>query len=618
MEVSVLVVTFTPGFGALIQQTLEDTGRYEVALADNGSEALRFARTRSFDLCILDNDLLDISLFELGQELKKVLPRARMVVVPPGNDPANPTLPALAPDGYLTKPFYLPELTDILDRIMRKNVGAKASSSLSKLLTSNQDIPIEKSSGEQPGEPEPEQAAAAGPAPQWLEDVSLAAQHLTRLSLSSAAQAALIVRDDQLWAYAGELPQAAAQELAQAVARFSGPAKGSDLARFVRLEATGGEYMLYATSLGGNMLLSLVFDVSTPFSKIRSQAVHLARALSSPPDSETDTTAVEGSTGQAEASKADEAQADDNIFLDDGDEEDLLDLSSLPPLFDDVPPPSPTGWQPKSAPAKGPYIEEIDEEEQGEGEAPLSPAPDSEMLPNRWVPENISSETLPVELGDTQPSVLSLTGAEKTKEQPVTAVEIESQPRQPLSEAPAPSEASLAETQPALLTDDTAADLAAQIMTSVPPGSEGKKEDFQPGSASVVNLSYACMLIPRLPQHHLTGELAAHLTEWVPQLCLAFGWRLEHQAIRPDYLMWIVNVSPSTSPSYLMRIMRQHTSQRIFSEYPPLSQENPSGDFWAPGYLIMSSSQPPPAQVMRDFIKRTRNRQGASRPISRP
>jgi REP element-mobilizing transposase RayT len=135
--------------------------------------------------------------------------------------------------------------------------------------------------------------------------------------------------------------------------------------------------------------------------------------------------------------------------------------------------------------------------------------------------------------------------------------------------------------------------------------------DLQPASATVYNLHYACMLIPRFPHHHLTGDLATLLPDWVTQLSLAFDWRLGHLAVRPDYLLWVVNVAPTVSPSFLVRLMRQHTSQRIFARFPDLANENPSGDFWAPGYLVMSGSQPPPVTVMQDFIQGTRRRQGA-------
>jgi len=45
-----------------------------------------------------------------------------------------------------------------------------------------------------------------------------------------------------------------------------------------------------------------------------------------------------------------------------------------------------------------------------------------------------------------------------------------------------------------------------------------------------------------------------------------------------------------------------------------MKKENPSGDFWAPGYLIMGGSQPHPSQLVKDYIKQTRERQGYSQP----
>jgi hypothetical protein len=43
-----------------------------------------------------------------------------------------------------------------------------------------------------------------------------------------------------------------------------------------------------------------------------------------------------------------------------------------------------------------------------------------------------------------------------------------------------------------------------------------------------------------------------------------------------------------------------------------LKRDNPSGDFWAPGYLIMGGLQPHPPQLVKDYIKQTRQRQGIS------
>ncbi len=137
---------------------------------------------------------------------------------------------------------------------------------------------------------------------------------------------------------------------------------------------------------------------------------------------------------------------------------------------------------------------------------------------------------------------------------------------------------------------------------------------MEPISPGLYNLTYACLLVPRFSSHYLTGDISDHMSEWLPQICIAFGWRLEYLAVRPEYVQWVVNVPPSTSPGYLMRIMRTQTSEKIFGEFPRMKKENPSGDFWAPGYLIMGGTQPHPPQLVKDYIKQTRSRQGYSQP----
>ena len=84
--------------------------------------------------------------------------------------------------------------------------------------------------------------------------------------------------------------------------------------------------------------------------------------------------------------------------------------------------------------------------------------------------------------------------------------------------------------------------------------------------------------------------------------------------MRPEYLLWVASVPPNTAPSYLVRTLRQYTSQRAFASFHDLGQENPSGDFWAPGYLIIGGPQPPHAQVIKEYIERTRHLQGARLP----
>jgi REP element-mobilizing transposase RayT len=147
--------------------------------------------------------------------------------------------------------------------------------------------------------------------------------------------------------------------------------------------------------------------------------------------------------------------------------------------------------------------------------------------------------------------------------------------------------------------------------TAHPPSPvESPQVTLEPASLAVCNLSYACIMVPRMPQHSIGGDLAERLSGWTRQLCLAYGWRLTLLVVHPDYVEWVMNVPPTASPSTMMRIFRQQTSTRIFADFPALVRDNPSGDFWAPGYLIMSSGQLPPEAVAKDFIQQTRRRQG--------
>ena len=146
------------------------------------------------------------------------------------------------------------------------------------------------------------------------------------------------------------------------------------------------------------------------------------------------------------------------------------------------------------------------------------------------------------------------------------------------------------------------------------PGADARRITLEPVHAGVYHLTYACLLLPRFPTDFLTGDVADKVSSWMPIIHVAFGWRLEFLAVRPEYLQWVANVPPATSPGYVMRIMRQQTSQKLFAAFPSLKKDNPSGDFWAPGYLIMGGTQPHPSQLVKDYIKQVRRRQGSDQP----
>ena len=521
MQALILIVTPTAGFGGLIQQTLEMAG-YQPVLARDAGRAIEQARRASFSLAILDADLENTDLSQLGEDLRKLLPGLRLISTPPCDD--SQVSQNFTPDAILNKPFYLPDLLEMVEKLARSG-------------------PVTPLPGGKSTAPDreriPDVDDGGGPPPPWLQDEALAVRRLARLA-PEPAQAAFILRHGELWVRAGQLPEEAAEELAQTAMQSwsqgeDHPGGQSNLARFVRLRSVEGEFMLYATRLAAGMVLALAFDAGAPFSKIRTQAASLARALMSPPGEEEPLFSQPSNEIETEESELREQVAAAPPFL--------------PP--DLVPPPTPGHPVKRSA-------------------APSVPGP-----------ERPSPQTI-IDLGEIE---VAQTFAAIFEQE---------------------TDSSLAVAQPA----DLQIERPGNIEEAARPVDLMGSLEYQQLPSGVYLLSYACVLIPRLPQHHLTGSLPVRLADWVQQLNLSFGWRLETLSIRPDYLMWISQVTPDTSAGQVVKVMRRHTSQHIFEEFPLLARDNPSVDFWASGYLAITTSQPPPPQVLIDFVAQTRRRQG--------
>jgi REP element-mobilizing transposase RayT len=543
MVKSLLLVTADNNFGQVLLYGLEQAG-YHAFIVKGKGEAVVRADEKNCDLAFLDLDLGYKAVRDIGQALRALKPDIRLVVFSSEDTP--PALDELHPWTLMRKPYYLPDVLNML-----KDNSAPYS---------------------QPMQPNPQVASsrevhASGPSLPWLQDVTKAAQHLTRLTLESSAQAALITRGDQLWAYAGQLSQGAARELAVTVTRHWDGQKGSDLLRFVRLEATRAEHMLYATRIADEVVLALVFDAETPFSTIRTQASQLAQSLSIPPFEEEGTPVAQQDPHPASYDAKTE-------YVEDEEDGQYEQVPSIADILADVPPPEP---DPKR-----------------------TPFPQEDVLGTRSSPSRsnqYSRESSPaVHVDDL---LVSNQGNEQTVEHVVEDFDAtlpSKSRRRPETPLRRPMPGELDETRPHSITE-----VAGRVM-------------LEPVSPGLYNLTYACLLVPRFSSHYLTGDMSDRLSEWLPQICIAFGWRLEYLAVRPEYIQWVVNVSPSTSPGYLMRIMRQQTSERIFTEFTRMKKENPSGDYWAPGYLIMGGTQPHPPQLVKDYIKQTRTRQGYSQP----
>jgi len=529
MTTPVLVVTPSPNFGESIRAALEQTESYRVLIVSNKVPAIVRAEEESCRLAILDLDLGEQWVEDIGQALRTVIPDMKLFIL--AGDELPPALDSIRPWTLLRKPF---QVATALTALARPGTPPEPA----RLVTS----PL----GELP----------------WLTDVNTAAQHLTRLTLESSSQAALIMRDNEVWAYAGELSQPAAQEVAAVMSRnWDGETEG-DLLRFARLEATRAEHILYATRLAPGMQLGLVFDAETPFGTIRSQAGKLGSLLgrdASAPEPEA--VSVAPLTWKPIPPPASTAEGEMN-----GDADEDIPIPEIQNILRDVPSPEP---QRRVEPPPG------DADATRRTVLPRSPGAG---LLNRVI----------------------------TTEPPATEY-----PQTVVSRSAARPQSPVAPPKPG----DIEHTLPRSLVGFSGPGADARRIALEPVHAGVYHLTYACLLLPRFTEHYLTGEVADKLSEWMPIICVAFGWRLEYLAVRPEYLQWVSNVPPATSPGYVMRIMRTQTSEKVFAAFPGLRKDNPSGDFWAPGYLIMGGTQPHPSQLVKDYIKQVRQRQGSDKPM---
>lgn len=144
--------------------------------------------------------------------------------------------------------------------------------------------------------------------------------------------------------------------------------------------------------------------------------------------------------------------------------------------------------------------------------------------------------------------------------------------------------------------------------------SQPKEEVIEISSDTVVlepvyhesyDLSYTCLLIPH-PNHPLMDDLAEHLPQWLKQICFTFNWQIEFITVHPEYFQWGLRVIPSVQTGQFMQEIRQQTSKLIFEAFEQIRSNNPNGDFWAPGYLVVLGTRPHPKEMIEQYIRLSR------------
>jgi REP element-mobilizing transposase RayT len=350
---------------------------------------------------------------------------------------------------------------------------------------------------------------------------------MATLKQEHSAYATLLSIGNTPWTYSDQLTENQAHGIVRLLSEHDeGLRSKKALIRYIRLSGTGNDFLLYATPVIGDINLSMIFGMDTPFSVARRQTLRISRLL-------------------VEQDPRKTPQVEEKPII-----EKLVSVSQT-----DDEPLRPSDWLP------GPKISPKESEpsvthtsptvaEEPEGEKVITPsittAPEVASLPNDWLPK--------------EPKPTShLPFLEQEAPQPKKVVELE-----PIN---------LVQQEPKYY------------------------------------LPFTAILLPRFPHHRLTGSLADQLENWLKDLCIAWGWRVDHVDLRSELLRFTISLSPDVAPAQAVQNLANNLSGKILNAFPNLKDDLPSGQFWTKSYLLTAGSD-----VGKDrlalFIETTRKEQG--------
>jgi CheY-like chemotaxis protein len=599
MVANVLVVEEMEEFGSLIRNALEETGRYQVSLAMNADEAIELGDRENIHLLIIDFDLSEADAPACIQRIQSTNPDMAIIAIPPNNDPHDPALSNLPIRGMLTKPFYLPELNEIVSAAI--------------------DLPTQPVATEQIQESLPQEApfieVMDTPAP-WADDADRTTQYLARICDETSAEAVILLHHGRQWAQTGGITADQAQGLAEKIAEIGvGSGARGAITTLTRLPGTQRDCILYANGLMPNWILALIYPSGTSFGIIRRQARHAADRLKytdlSGHEEELPPIKVSAPDTAPISTRAEEDISFDEIF-------DAEPEAREMPFFDDLDLPPTKKSTPDTAPISTRAEEDISFDEIFDAEPETQEMPFFEDLDLPSIKKS-APDTAPVSARDEEETSFDeIFDAEPEAQEMPFFDDLDLPPPEP-DEAPTEIEEHRIEEA------DTVAAIPGDWVPDKPKPESHLPfldEDAFPDSDSTPDaqepiplpdaeyyLPVTAVLVPRFPEHRLTGALAENLQQWVIRLCLAWDWRADEVSIEPDYLCLTMSISQETAPSNAVFRLRDDLSQRILSAFPEFVDDLPSRRFWARSYLLITGGSPP-TERLHAFVEATRKAQG--------
>lgn len=117
----ILLAEDDPNLGDILKDYLELKGKFDVTLAKDGEQALRYFNKESFDLCILDVMMPKKDGFSLGKDIRKANPDIPIIfATAKGMMEDKAEAFGLGGDDYITKPFRVEELLLRINALLKR------------------------------------------------------------------------------------------------------------------------------------------------------------------------------------------------------------------------------------------------------------------------------------------------------------------------------------------------------------------------------------------------------------------------------------------------------------------------------------------------------------------
>jgi REP element-mobilizing transposase RayT len=382
--------------------------------------------------------------------------------------------------------------------------------------------------------------------PAWYMDEAIATQNLVAATSNLVVQEAMLVSTTGVLAHSGELSKDAVEECSRLVRRYWGNDSTADLIKPVRLQTTSKNHLLSATVLAVGIILALTFDGETPFDVLRSQTRYLTGVLKNPRLSMPEVHILPRTSEAA-------IQVTKKSFI--SDDLEITQVAASETITDLVNKKVETAQAEPAPVAENAQAETSGNPDVGElTTTPPAPAPD--------VPATSESQT--AWTGATQPQARNLYSQ-------TSFVIHESQ--QPEANSPI----------------NVTGELARSSLGPVEP--------------SLYDVYYSCVLIPRIQTHELDEECASFLRAELPNIFMAYGWRLEQVVVGRGYIQWVVRIPPTLAPASHIKVIRRESSQLILANFARFNNNEFLRDFWSPGYLLGGGRHLIPETEIADFVR---------------